>query len=71
MPVKPNGAGKFELFTKPEMKTKFKFDSPNLADSVMMLMRTPHQQNVVPFVMPIPVKPRGYTIDKRRQRTCH
>lgn len=43
MPVKPNGAGKFELYTKQEMRVKFKMESPNLADSVMMLMRTPYQ----------------------------
>lgn len=41
MPVKPNGNGLFELYTKQQMKDKFKFDSPNLADSVMMLMKTP------------------------------
>jgi len=70
MPVKPNGAGKFELYTKPEMKTKFKFKSPNLSDSVMMLMRTPHQQNVVNFVMPRPITPLGCTVNKRR-RSCH
>ena len=46
MPIKPNGAGKFELYDKPTMKAKFKFDSPNLADPTMMLMRTPHQPNV-------------------------
>lgn len=39
MPIKPNGSGRFELYRKDEMKAKFKFDSPNLADSVMMLMR--------------------------------
>jgi len=71
MPIKPNGAGKFELYTKPEMKQKFKFQSPNLADSVMMLMRTPHQQNIVNFRMPRPIKPRGCTLDTRRRRVCH
>lgn len=39
MPTKPNGNGLFELYTKDEMKRKFKIASPNLADSVMMLMR--------------------------------
>lgn len=39
MPIKPNGAGKIELYTKDDMKSKFKFPSPNLADSVMMAMR--------------------------------
>lgn len=39
MPIKPNGNGLFELYTKAEMKSKFKMASPNLADSVMILMR--------------------------------
>lgn len=39
MPIKPNGNGLFELYTKEEMKSKFKMASPNLADSVMILMR--------------------------------
>lgn len=71
MPIKPNGVGKFELYTKEEMKNKYKFKSPNLADSVMMLMRTPAQPNIIPFVMPQPIKPRGYTLKKRRSRLCH
>jgi len=70
MPVKPNGAGKFELYTKPEMKSKFKFKSPNLSDAVMMLMRTPYSTNIMNFVMPNPIKPMGCTLDKRR-RSCH
>jgi len=71
MPVKPNGAGKFELYTKDEMKTKFKFQSPNLADSLMMLMRVPYRPNVLNFVMPKPIKPMGYTMQKKRARSCH
>lgn len=42
MPIKPNGNGLLDLYTKDEMKTRFKFRSPNLADSVAMLMRQPH-----------------------------
>ncbi len=45
MPIKPNSNGLFDLYTKEEMKRKYKFDSPNLADSVMMLMRTPMSVN--------------------------
>jgi phage terminase large subunit len=59
MPVKPNGAGLFELYRKDEMKTRFKFESPNLGDSVMMLMRTPHQPNIAKSVMPPPIRPMG------------
>jgi len=39
MPVKPNSSGLFALYTKEELKRKFKLPSPNLGDSVMMLMR--------------------------------
>ena len=60
MPVKPNGSGKFELYDKPTMKTKFKMSSPNLGDSVMMLMRTPHQIMTAATAKPPPViRPQG------------
>lgn len=58
MPVKPNGNGKFELYTKAEMKAKFKLSSPNLADSVMMLMRQPVLLVQTP-VIPRPIRPIG------------
>lgn len=58
MPVKPNGNGKFELYTKAEMKSKFKFPSPNLADSLMMLMRDPEIMISQPYI-PRPIKPIG------------
>ena len=41
MPVKPNANGLIELYTKEVMKSRFKVASPNLGDSVMMLMREP------------------------------
>jgi len=59
MPVKDtNRNGLFELYTKPEMKAKFKLVSPNLGDSLMMLMRAPIavQQAVR---MPQPLPPMG------------
>lgn len=34
MPVKPNGNGLVDLYTKQEMKSKFGFASPNLADAL-------------------------------------
>lgn len=58
MPIKPNGSGLFELYTKQEMKTKFKMASPNLGDSVMMLMRHIQINNVKP-VIPRPIRPMG------------
>lgn len=39
MPIKPNGSGLFELYTKDIMRSKFKVPSPNLADCVMMSER--------------------------------
>jgi phage terminase large subunit len=41
MPVKPNANGLIELYTKDQMKSKFNVSSPNLGDSVMMLMTNP------------------------------
>jgi phage terminase large subunit len=58
MPIKPNGNGMFELYTKQEMKTKFKMASPNLADSVMMLMRFTQPARPKP-VIPRPMRPMG------------
>lgn len=59
MPIKPNGNGLFELYTKQEMKSKFKFNSPNLADSVMMLMRTPQMHQARNTYRPQPIRPMG------------
>jgi phage terminase large subunit len=59
MPIKPNRSGKFELFTKKELKAKFKFKSPNLADSVMMLCKEPHKQNINHSVRPQPIRAIG------------
>jgi len=39
MPIKPNMGGLFELYTKKEMREKFKVRSPNCADVVMMSER--------------------------------
>jgi len=60
IPVKPNGNGLIELYTKQEMRTKFKFMSPNLGDGVMMNMRYISHKSVKP-VMPRPLKPMGRT----------
>ena len=55
MPVKPNSNGLLTLYTKEEMKTKFKIASPNLYDSTMMNMR---YINIIrpQLVMPKPLK---------------
>ena len=59
MPIKPNGAGKIDLYTKEEMKgPKFKFASPNLSDSVMMSMRF-IQPQIKPTVLPRPIRAMG------------
>lgn len=60
MPIKPNSSGLFELYSKPEMKSKFKVDSPNLADPCMMLMRQPYSANgSLIAVRPAPIRPIG------------
>lgn len=59
MPIKPNRNGQLELYTKQDMKAKFKFKSPNLADSVMMLMKQPYIHSNTKFVMPKPIRPMG------------
>ena len=39
MPIKPNSSGLFEMYTKKEMREKFKVRSPNCADVLMMSER--------------------------------
>lgn len=39
MPIKPNSSGLFELYSKKEMREKFKVRSPNCADVLMMSER--------------------------------
>ena len=39
MPIKPNGSGLLELYTKDQMRRMFKLASPNLSDVVMMSER--------------------------------
>lgn len=57
LPIKTdNGSGLFELYTKQVMKTKFHIASPNLADSVMMLMRPVHGIAQQQVVLPTPRK---------------
>ena len=41
LPRKPNGAGKIQLMSKQEMKTKYGIDSPNMADSLAMSEEIP------------------------------
>ena len=60
MPIKPNSNGLFELYTKQVMKDKFKLNSPNLADSVMMLMKTPNTQLNQYTYTPKPMRSRSY-----------
>jgi phage terminase large subunit len=39
LPIKPNMGGLFEMYTKKEMREKFKVRSPNCADVLMMSER--------------------------------
>jgi phage terminase large subunit len=59
MPIKPNRNGQFEMYTKDEMKSKFKFMSPNLADTIMMLMPNPVVYDAHKLVTPVPTKTMG------------
>ena len=58
MPIKPNGNGLLELYTKQEMKSKFKMPSPNVGDAIMMLMRD-ITVNFAPTSRPKAIKPMG------------
>lgn len=59
MPIKPNRNGLFELYTKEELKNKFKFDSPNLSDCAMMSRRVPKRFINNEYTRPTPIKPKG------------
>lgn len=58
LPIKPNPNGMFTLYTKEELKTKFKYNSPNLADPTMMLMRQPYRAETT-AQRPQPIRPMG------------
>lgn len=55
IPIKHNNNGLNELYTKEEMKTKFKIASPNLAESVMMTLRF-MPVTIEPAQMPPPIR---------------
>lgn len=55
MPIKPNGSGLFELYTKDQMRRLFKVSSPNLGDCVMMSERK-HVQAMAAYTAPAPIK---------------
>ena len=59
LPIKPNKNGLFELYTKEEMRVKFKMPSPNLADSVKMLWRVPKNIMGGESKRPAPLKTMG------------
>lgn len=56
IPKKPNANGFFELYTKKEMKSKFRIPSPNLADVCMMFMRVMPQIVMASLVRRPPVQ---------------
>lgn len=58
IPLKPNPNGLIQLYTKEEMKSKFNIPSPNLADSIMMLMRNHVRISAKPYI-PKPLKTMG------------
>lgn len=58
MPVKPNGNGLVDLYTKQEMKSKFGFASPNLADALCFTLSHVMDSNVQ-VRLPKPIKAMG------------
>jgi phage terminase large subunit len=60
MPIKPRSDGRFELYTKKEMREKFKVRSPNCSDGLMMSERI---HGIIDQTMkarrPKPMKPMG------------
>ena len=68
IPTKPNSNGMLDLYSKPEMKRKFKIASPNLADSVKMLWKTPKMVNIGNVVRPRPIRVIGSTYRDQQQR---
>ena len=46
IPRKSNGRGYIQLYTKKEMKTKFRIESPNLWDSLVMAFEEEDPDNV-------------------------
>ncbi len=65
LPKKINPNGKFELYTKADMRSKFGLTSPNLADCVMMLMRVSRKKSIN-VVIPRPIKPVNLNARNRR-----
>ena len=59
MPLKPNSSGLFELYTKSEMKTKFKLPSLNLADTSMMFLKTPQLHQTTSTIRPPAIRSIG------------
>jgi len=60
IPIKPNGSGLFELYTKDTMRSKFKLSSPNLSDCVMMSERIHIKQAVVQDVSHLHIGTRNH-----------
>lgn len=59
IPIKPNNNGLNELYTKEEMKSKFKIASPNLADPLAQTLRYMAPAQAI-FKMPQPIRPIGH-----------
>ena len=64
MPIKPNRAGLIELYTKKEMKDKFKLQSPNLEDAIVMSLRAPMNSIIRNDTLPQPIRPMGKVINQ-------
>jgi len=68
MPKKSNANGMLDLYSKKEMKAKFKLDSPNLADSVKMLWKVPKVIDIGKARRPPTIKVIGSTYRDQKRR---
>lgn len=71
IPKKPNANGMLDLYSKDIMKSKFKIDSPNLADSVKMLWKVMKIINVGGVKRPQPIKVIGSTYRDQKRRMSY
>jgi len=57
-----------DLYSKPQMKSKFKIDSPNLADCVKMLWKVPKAISIGNARRPTPIRVIGSTYLDQQKR---
>ena len=71
IPKKHNSNGMLDLYSKPEMKNKFKIVSPNLADSVKMLWKVPKVVTIGIAKRPPTIRVIGSTYRDQKRRMAY